>query len=181
MKTDSKLLIRELAAIAEEDYKAILRLSQLTDAILNRKPSATGWSALECLEHLNLYADYYLPKTTDALQNIPKANDLVFKSGLIGNYLVGTVKIKEGSKKMKTFAAMNPDGKMPGSNVITKFMDNQMQLRELLQKAETANINKGRVSVTFSKLVRLKTGDILRFMVYHNQRHIQQALRVAGN
>lgn len=182
MKTDSKLLIRELAAIAEEDYKAILGLGKLPDEILNRKPSSTGWSALECVEHLNLYADYYLPKIADVFENIPEANNnSVFKSGLIGDYLVGMVKIKDGSKKVKTFAAMNPDGKKLGSNVVIKFLDNQKLLLELLQKAETANMNKGRISVTFSQLVRLKTGDILRFMVYHNQRHIQQALRAAGN
>ncbi len=180
MKTNSRLLLKELSAIANEDYTIVSRLSQYQNDTLSRKPSATGWSALECLEHLNLYAQYYLPKISESLENTQKGNNETFRSGLIGDYLVGMVKIKEHSKKMKTLKSMEPNSKKLNHNIITDFLSNQKQLQTLLQRAETSDINKGKIGVSFSKLLRLKSGDILRFMVYHNQRHVQQALRAIG-
>ena len=176
MKTDSITLLNHLTAIAQSDLSHVTTIQKLTSNQLNYKPNPGAWSILQCLEHLNRYAAFYLPEIEKAVsQNtIPS---LVFKSGILGNMLVSMVIAKEGGKKMKTFAAMDPQDMQLGPNVIALFIANQQRLINALTTARNTNLNKGKIPVTFTKLLRLNTGNALRFTVYHNQRHVQQALR----
>lgn len=82
---------------------------------------------------------------------------------------------------MKTFTAMNPSGSRLNREVISTFLASQDKLLELLTQSKSTNLNKAGIAVTFTKLIRLKTGDALRFMAHHNQRHMQQAQRVNYN
>lgn len=175
MKTDSKTLLTELEALTVEVLERTAAFEACTPEVLSRKPSPDAWSILECLEHLNRYSNFYLPEIKKALTFPSRTN--TFKSGPIGNFLVNAVIPKENSRKMTTFSAMNPDGAPLSSQVLIDFLLNQRQLLSYIQKAKMANLNKAIVPVTFTRLVKLRLGDTLRFMAYHNQRHILQALR----
>jgi hypothetical protein len=48
---------------------------------------------------------------------------------------------------------------------------------ELLHLAAKTDLNKVRTSISISSLIRLKLGDTLRVVIYHNERHIRQAER----
>ncbi|NBR15443.1 MAG: DinB family protein, partial [Crocinitomicaceae bacterium] len=48
------------------------------------KNDPTSWSILECLEHLNLYGDYYLPEIENAIKNSVTKSEETFKSGILG-------------------------------------------------------------------------------------------------
>lgn len=180
MKTDSNILLKELLYIAKQDCQFAISLQNLTDANLNYKPAPNAWSILQCLEHLNLYAIFYMPEIEKALikSQLPEK---IFKGGFFGTMLVNMVRPAEKSKKMKTFKVMNPDEKILDRQVLNIFINNQSQLISLLERAAKANLNKRAVAVTFTSLIKLKTGDALKFMVYHHQRHIQQALRISYN
>jgi uncharacterized protein (DUF2249 family) len=52
---------------------------------------------------------------------------------------------------------------------------------ELLEIARSKNLNRIRTSISISKLIKLKLGDTLRVVIYHNGRHLQQALRAANH
>jgi hypothetical protein len=182
MKTNSHTLLQELAAIALKSSDAVAALQQLSDSELSYKPGHDAWSVLECLEHLNLYSAFYLPEIEKTLKNHPAyTGEGIFKSGLIGNFLVNIIIPKENGKKIKTFAAMNPAGKKPDREAIDQFLRYQQQLLGLITQSQNADLNKGALPVTFSKLIKMKLGDALRFMTYHNQRHVQQALRNIKN
>jgi len=177
MKTDSTILLQELLGIAKQDKQSVINLQKLSDAQLNYKPSPERWSILECLEHLNLYAAFYLPKIEKAVSKEQSPRQ-IFKSGFFGNKLVNMVKPVERSKKIKTFKAMDPDGKIVTHEVLNSFLDNHKILISLIEKAADTNLNKAAVPVTFTSLIKLRTGDALRFMVHHHQRHIKQALHI---
>lgn len=157
--------------------KAAEKFSNLPDDVLNRKPAPNAWSILECLEHLNLYSAFYLPEIEKHLRNNSGHPKSSFKSGLWGNYLVKMVIPKEGGKKMKTFKSMNPEGSTLNRDVLQVFMESQQDLANYIEMANAADLNKAGIAVTFTPLIKLKLGDALRFMAYHNQRHVQQALR----
>ena len=38
--------------------------------------------------------------------------------------------------------------------------------------------NKTRIPISINKWIKIKLGDTFRFVIYHNERHIQQAKRV---
>lgn len=180
MKTSNKELLDKLIDITRHNINAAEHLKQLPLETLNLKPNATAWSALECLEHLNLYSNFYLPELQQKITANTKNAPVYFKSGIIGNLLVNMVIPKENTKKMKTFGTMNPNNKPLDSTVINTFLLDQEVLLALLTNSYTTNLNKIVIPVTFSKLIKLKIGDTLRFMVYHNQRHVQQAVRVVA-
>lgn len=181
MKTNSNELLQQLELITQSNIAAAKTFLKLSEAQLNYKTSPGSWSTLECLEHLNLYSDFYLPEIERHLAALPTIPQDDFKSGFMGNYLVNMVIPKDSAKKMKTFAAMNPSGGNLSREVIASFLASQDKLIKLLTQSKYANLNQAGIAVTFTKLIKLKTGDALRFMVYHNQRHIQQAQRVSFN
>jgi hypothetical protein len=63
-------------------------------------------------------------------------------------------------------------------DVITKFLDQQKQLLELLTKAQSVDLNKVKTSISISRWIKLRLGDTLRVVIYHNQRHMKQAGRI---
>ncbi len=123
MKTDSNELLEELELITKSNITAAKGFLTLTKAQLNYKDSASSWSILECLEHLNLYSGFYLPEISRHLGASSTAPKSQFKSGFIDNFLVNMVIPKEGGKKMKTFAAMNPSGSSLSGEVINVFFE----------------------------------------------------------
>lgn len=178
MKINSTLLLQQLAAIARQDLQTAIAFKTADAALLNQRPAPGAWSALQCLEHLNLYAAFYIPEIEKTLKSAGSATP-VFKSGLVGNMLVKMVQPKEYLKKMKTFQDMDPAGKALPEDVLEKFITYQQRLLELVNLAKTTNLNQRGVAVTFTSLIKLRQGDALCFMVYHNQRHVQQAAKAA--
>ncbi|MDF2931835.1 MAG: hypothetical protein K0R36_1166 [Chryseobacterium sp.] len=62
--------------------------------------------------------------------------------------------------------------------VLHEFITRQNQLMNLLNESKNVNLNKVKISISISKLIKLKLGDILRFVIYHNLRYIEQAKRI---
>jgi len=148
---------------------------------LNNKPSDNGWSAMECLGHLNFYGDFYLPEIEGRLRNAPSVSSpQQFKSGLLGNYFAKSLLPKHKLNKMATFKSMNPAGKLLGMDMLHKFLAQQETLLQLLATAKGADLTKTKTAISISKVLKLRLGDTLRVVIYHNQRHIVQALRALG-
>jgi hypothetical protein len=82
------------------------------------------------------------------------------------------------TKKQTTLKHMNPAGSRLGREVLTEFVGHQTQLLALLTQAGQATLNRKVIPVEFLKLLRLRLGEALEFMVVHQQRHVQQAQRV---
>lgn len=83
---NSEFIIQNLI---EDTRKSLNQVESLKNIDLNSlkwKENTTSWSILECLEHLNLYGDFYLPQIESKIENSTTKNDLEFKSGILGNY-----------------------------------------------------------------------------------------------
>ena len=50
---------------------------------LNQKSSSTSWSVLECLEHVNLYGDFYLPTIESSIIEGGKKSGSKFPQWLV--------------------------------------------------------------------------------------------------
>lgn len=152
---------------------------------LNWKPDSNSWSISECLEHIMLSGQFYIDEINKSFlshkpENLPlNAN---FKPGLIGNYSAKSMKPRDSGEiknKMKTFSRMEP-GK---SGIDTKklFMDfrkYQDDILLLIEKARYYNLNTLKINSSIGRIIRFKLGDAFRFIIAHNQRHIQQAINV---
>lgn len=171
-------LLSELKRITLENKAVAETFQKLSEEKLNQRPHENTWSILECLEHLNLYGKFYLPEIKNCIDNAPKSSQKEFKSGWIGNYFVNAIKPKEKLNKMKTASEMNPKGSLLTSSVLEDFIAQQNELLELLEKSQAVDLTKNKTKISISKWIKLRLGDTLRFVVYHNQRHIIQAQNI---
>ena len=179
MKISSHALITDLTQRTEAIILEAEALHQLSPGILNWKTDAESWSILECIEHLNRYGDFYLPeidrRLSKAREAVPGA---IFRSGVLGNYFAESMLPRQQLKKMNTFRSMNPAGSSLDRSTLVKFQQQQHRMIELLRQARRVDLTRTKTSISISKWVRLRLGDTLRVVVYHNQRHLVQAQEV---
>lgn len=145
---------------------------------LSWKNDPKSWSILECLEHLNLYGDFYLPEIEYAIKNSSSNSELDFKSGFLGNYFAKSMLPKEKLNKMNTFKDKNPLNCKLDVRVLDRFIQQQLHLLELLNAAQKVSLNKVKIKTTLSRFLKLKLGDMFQFLIYHNIRHFQQIERL---
>ena len=177
MKIKQVLLIEELSAITANAIASAKAFKALPEKDLNSKKDSDQWSILECLEHLNLYGDFYLPEIEkQLLQGLKVSPDAVFRSGTIGNYFANLMKVRDGKiKKMKSPRDKNPMNSKLTILVIDRFLKQSEKLQILLNQARIVDLTKTKVSISLTRLVKLRLGDTFRFYVYHIERHILQA------
>jgi uncharacterized damage-inducible protein DinB len=154
------------------------KFSALDLAALNYKPTPESWSILECLEHLNRYSQYYNPALARAISHNSDGN---YVPGItyswLGKKSLDMVRPENG-KKHKTVKHMNPANSALGMATIEAFLKHQQELQQLLQAAKSTNLNKKAIPVEFFKLLKMRIGETLEFIVTHQERHVQQAMRV---
>lgn len=188
MKFKSEHLISELVELTRQNLNVAENLSQMKVEILNAKTSPDSWSALECIEHLNRYGDFYIPEITTRIKqrklkekNTGSIKSDLFKSGKLGNYFSNTMKFKENLNAMKTLKSMNPAGSNLAVGVVDKFIDQQKSILDLLNSARDISLTRTKTSISISKLIKLRLGDTFRVVIYHNERHLIQATKAAQN
>ncbi|WP_153795718.1 DinB family protein [Foetidibacter luteolus] len=174
----------------------INRLHNQTEAILTKaigewqlmphsrfalKPGEKKWSANECLQHLNSYGRYYIPAMEQAIQSSVCAKQhpsAKFSSGFLGGYFTKMMQPKQNgviSNKMKSPGAHAPKSILQSHEVIREFIDQQEKILKLLYVAKRVDLNKTRVPISIAPFIKLKLGDVLSFVIAHNERHVLQA------
>jgi hypothetical protein len=58
--------------------------------------------------------------------------------------------------------------------VLNTFLEQQHYLLELLELARLKNIGSIRTPISISRFIKLKVGDVFRFLIAHEQRHFVQ-------
>ncbi len=180
MQIESNVLIDDLLNRTENATIAVQKLKELSIDQLQFKHNAETWSILECVDHLNLYGDYYLVEIEkQILAQNAKAKSTVFKSGLIGNYFANLMQVKNGKMtKMKSPKDKNPIHSKLTITTIDRFLKQQERLKSLLIQAKNVDLTKTKTAISLTKYIRLRLGDTFRFFIYHIERHILQAERI---
>ncbi|WP_299104021.1 DinB family protein [uncultured Tenacibaculum sp.] len=170
-------LLQDLKELVESHINYVEQLQQLAEADLQKKQASTSWSAIECLEHLNLYAKFYNKEIRKRINESRYPKSAIFKSGFLGNKFALDMLPKEGMKTMKTFKSKNPIySNLVSKEVLAQFLILQKELKELLEMAREVDLTKTKTAITLP-LLKFRLGDTFRFVIYHNERHIEQAKR----
>lgn len=178
MEFTNEGLIQDLVERTQRNIGRAEALQKRTEMVLNKKQNSDAWSALECVEHLNRYSRFYLPELELKISaGNPVQSNMVFKSGVIGNYFAKSVSAKPKVNKMKTFREMNPNGSQIDASVLAIFIADQRTLLAILEKAKGIDLKRTKTAISISKLLKLRVGDTLRVVIYHNERHLAQAGR----
>ncbi len=125
MKINTADLIKDLTARTQQVLAEAQELKNRFGAELNQRSGHTSWSALEAIQHLNLYGNYYLPEIEKAVISGKYKPDPVFKSGLLEDYFAKMMLPDKNMRKMKTLKDKNPFGKDLDPVVIDQFISHQ--------------------------------------------------------
>ncbi len=181
-RSTSELLYR-LTERTHQNLEVGRELLALGNATLYLRPRPQAWNALECMAHLNHYGDFYLPEIRRRIQatKYPTPN-ATFTSSRLGNYFAAGMKPSDKMKKISTFKNADPVN-YPGEldkSVITEFIRQQEEMLELLKMAAGVDLTRTKTGISITNLIKLRLGDTLRVVVYHNWRHVEQALAAVG-
>ncbi len=170
-----------IQTLLEQTRQIIDQAEKLKSYDLNKltwKENEISWSILECLEHLNLFGNFYLPQIESKIKNSSTKTEIEFNSGILGNYFAKSMLPKEKLNKMKTFKDKNPLNANLDKMVIDNFINQQIKLLDLLNKSRNVSLNKVKIQTSISSLIKLKLGDTFQFYINHIIRHLAQIDRI---
>jgi DinB superfamily len=170
----SETLIQNLWAQTEEIIGRAKALQSLDLGVLCWKDNETSWHILECVAHLKLYNDFYLPKIAAEIKHSNSHFEAQFKSGFLGRYFVKMISPKAKPNKMKTAKDKNPLNQSMDKNMIESFVHKQLTLLDLLQQAKLVSLQQIKIPTSISRFIRLNLGDTFQFLINHQLRHFKQ-------
>lgn len=157
----------------------ISKYQNLPSHLLCRPAADQGWSISQCLTHLNSYGDYYLPKIEAIVFENESDSIYNYVPGWLGTYFVNMMDAKKSDKKYKAAKQHLPLEADP-KEAVALFIHQKERLLKCLQQAKGVDLGKERIPVSIQKLVKLKLGDVLSFLVMHDERHMQQMERISN-
>lgn len=171
-------LIQNLIEQTRQIINRLEKLKLLDVQTLNQRPGADSWNILECAEHLNRYGNFYLPEIEKKIKQAEPANDVEFKSGMLGKYFADSMLPKAKLNKMKTFKDKNPLGEKLDIKVIDICIEQQHRLLTLLNESGKVSLNRVKVPTTLGSLLKFRLGDTFQFLINHLLRHLKQMERM---
>lgn len=178
---NTNILIDELIATTVSNQNFIKsKVLQLTEKQLNWRQNTNTWSVNEVLAHLNEYAKYYNEVFTDRIEKTKfKDPKEIFASSPLGRSAWKSMKLGNArniKRKFKAPRSYNPTfhPELTTNQDAEVFVNYQASFRDILEKAKQVNLRKVKVPISISKIVRLRLGDALMFVTYHNERHVEQ-------
>jgi hypothetical protein len=174
----------QLQSLIDDYQSATERLHRLREAVPHgrwaERPASGGWSVAECIAHLNLTAEAYLPRMRDALDRARTAGGGAparFRLGLIG-WLIHRMAGPGSKTRIKTSSAFVPAGNASAEQIVSRFDQLQAEQMNLLRKADGLPLHRVRTGSPFSDRVRYNTFAAFAIQPAHQHRHLDQAERV---
>lgn len=178
-------VLDEVATITERNIQLLKhKFSGMSQGQLSWKPTESTWSITEVFAHLNEYARFYHEAFHRRIDRTrfrePREN---FVSSPLGRSAWVSMKLgnaKNIKRRFKASKAYDPlaNPQLLAGNQLEILLAGQQELIKVLEKALAVNIRKVKVPIAMSKIVRLRLGDALLFVAYHNERHFQQAINI---
>lgn len=147
---------------------------------LNRNPPDGGWSAAQCLEHLNETARVYLPVIAEAMET-GRAAGLTERTG-DGRTFIGRIIAWSQEPpvrfRFRTFEAIEPPREaLDRDRVLEDFEALHEELIVRINEAGTLDCKRIRFRSVLDPRLKLSLGDWFGFLAAHGRRHLWQAQR----
>ena len=168
-------LISELDTV---DRRAKELAKELTPFQLNWKPSQDAWSVGQCLEHLRVTNEVYLPAITASLKARPLRAVQDITPGWFGRWFIRNyIEPSSESKRARAPKKIAPVTRV-GPDILDRFLTSNQAARELVGRASDYDVNRIRFKNPFIPMLRFTVGTGLEIVSRHQPRHLLQAERV---
>jgi len=177
----TKELLQSAREITQDNIDYIQKsIAKLSENQMNWRPNPGVWSVSEILAHMNEYSHYYHPVFKRRIENTRFTSTKEdFISSPLGRSAWKSMKLgrlNNVKRKFKAQKGYNPtiDSSLVKGNESDQFLLLQTEFFEVIDLAENVNLKRVKIPISISKIIRLRLGDALLFVTYHNQRHLQQ-------
>jgi hypothetical protein len=155
----------------------------LSAAHLNWRPAPGAWSVGQCLHHLYVTNETYLPPIAKAIDGRPEQPVQEITPGwfaryFISNYIApppaGAAQVKARARAPRLIA--------PATTLDPSVLDQLLRTngiaRDVVRRASRVDVNRIRFQNPFVPLLRFTVGSGIEIIWKHQRRHLQQAERV---
>ncbi|HWZ43409.1 MAG TPA: DinB family protein [Candidatus Saccharimonadales bacterium] len=169
--------IRLITELTASDESAKELVAGLNPEQLNWHPAPGAWSVGQCLEHLCITNEGYLPVISASLAGRPSAAVQEITPGwfarwFIRSFIEPTPQTKRASAPKKIAPGVRVE-----LSVLDRFLRGNQAVRELVRHAGQYDVNHIRFSSPFIPLLRFTVGSALQIIAGHQRRHLLQAER----
>ena len=183
---DDHLMQAQLAQLITELDHAETRLDRLADAVTEdrwrKRSDPSRWSVAECVAHLNLTSEAYIPRIRKAIEEarkLPPAGNRKYKRDPVGWFfgtMVGPLPSIGGFRigRVKTTPAFVPSGDHPKQLLLAEFKRLQIELTKLVRECDGMAIDKVTIVSPFGEKIRYNCYSALVLLPAHQERHIEQ-------
>jgi hypothetical protein len=169
--------VRLMAELDASDQRARDLVDGLTLELLNRPPTAGAWSVGQCLEHLCVANEVYLPAISDSLTGKPVSPVEEIMPGWFGRWFIRNyIEPSPQSTRATAPKKITPGARVEAS-VLERFLRGNQALRKLVCQAGEYDVNRVRFRNPFVPLIRFTAGTGLQILTRHQVRHLLQAER----
>jgi hypothetical protein len=169
------------AEILNELNDATDRARRLVDSTEPRlftvRPQLSAWSASECIAHLSISTEQFLPVLRTAIEDARKRGvrpEQKPSMDLMGRILRWFLEPPVRSR-VKTAARFVPKGVRAKAEALAEFVSLQGQLIELVRSAEDIGLSRVKIVSPFDKRVRYSIYSAFLIVTAHQRRHLWQA------
>jgi hypothetical protein len=174
----SKIILenREISSIVEKQF------GSLSFDELNFKKEKNSWSVAECLDHLIVSNNQYIPLIESGLQEEPSPvkDSAELKSSFAGRFLIYSLN-PENRKKLKSPRLFRPEIRVYTKEVIKVFLDQNNEIYKLMCKSRNRDLNEIKIYSPVTKLLRFNLGECFQIINVHERRHIFQAQNILAS
>ena len=179
---ESKNLLATITAEAGEISDDARQLvASLSEAQLNWKPAPDKWSIAQCLDHLAVTGEKWVPYLATAIarghEKWPVNGAVPYRPTRLGGWLARQV-APEATRRVPAPKVFRPSEASAIHDALDRFLRQQEELLRFVREAEGLDYNKTRLRSPVTPLMRYSLADAFVITAVHCRRHLGQARRV---
>jgi hypothetical protein len=175
---------RQLQAVVDEFASAERRLDALLQDLpadrWARRSDPARWSVAECIAHLNMTSQAFLPRLREAVARaraLQRPAPARYRRDPMG-WLLWKIMPPPVRMRVKTTAAFVPGANLPRDEVVAEFRRLQADQIACVRDADGLPISEVRVPSPFRETVTYNVFSALTILPRHQHRHLWQAEQV---
>ena len=179
---DEDFIKRLLQKGREAKEKVSSEFSNISAAQLNWQSSRVSWSIAQCLDHLIASHSVYFSRLKKITEGKFKMNFWEKHSPLtkIWGYIMKDQMQEQVKRKLKAPKKIQPASKAT-LEIIEQYHKSIDQFLAYISNCSTIDIDKTIITSPLVSMVTYSLRDALQFLITHEHRHINQAIRVKTN
>ena len=165
------------AELNEATVRARTLVDDTPARLFTVRPSLTQWSAAECVAHLSISTEMFLPVLRRAIDDTRQSGASAAedpKMDVLGRILRWFLEPPVRSR-MKTKPAFVPKSTRAKGEAFAEFGSAQTQLTALLRSSRDLPVGKVKVVSPFNKRVKYNVYSAFLIVAAHQRRHLWQA------